>query len=85
MALKDWKKDEYLTGIGFAKFGNEEKGFLVIEPIKRRPNSKSGLNRIGKVEAYRVGINKGYLEYDYKYFKSKSQALKFAKSYMRKH
>jgi hypothetical protein len=85
MALKDWKKDSYLTGTGFAKYGNENKGFIVIEDIKEKPDSKFGLYRKGKVEAYRVAINVGGLNYSYKYFKTKSQALKFAKSYMKTH
>jgi len=80
MALKDWKK----------KIENDHMVFY-------RYNIKSNVNNTDYINIYNTPVPRGnnINRYVYssvvnnkmfvKYFKTKQQALKFAKSYMRKH
>jgi len=78
MALKDWKKDRRLTiadgiQIYYKDIGSEE---LIITNYANKYNIKN---------TFEVVIKEGFLVKERNYFKTKSQALKFAKNYMRKH
>lgn len=69
MALKDWKKNVRLSD---RKMTVYEKGKINIAIIKL-------------FKKYSVVSSKGPRSRFIRHFKSKSQALKFAKSYMRRH
>jgi len=72
MALKDWKKNfESYLSIIFIK--NDKKDKLFIENSSRATNIRK-----------RWQVHNLHYKID-KMFKTKSQALKFAKEYMKKH
>lgn len=73
MALKDWKKfsKDYWVN------NKEARGLIIYERI-------SDSDPFKKVWAVQIGSKKSLYDYDHKIFKTKSTALKYAKSYMRK-
>jgi len=71
MALKDWKKD-FSTRSGEAYFYNiKNKKYLMIN--------------LDYMDNIRIKVNNKEIKFIKKSSTSKSQALKYAKSYMRKH
>jgi len=86
MALKDWKK------VGVNKWKNSRDNLTFAEKMYstiKINDLKVPSNWFGSkfIKNYRVSIGnlRGNIENRAEYFKTKSQALKFAKEYMRKH
>jgi hypothetical protein len=71
MALKDWKKTRYV----------HDKNDTWIDYTNKNTGSKVHIFRYAK-NNWSINVNSSILERE---VKTKSQALKFAKSYMRKH
>lgn len=75
MAIKDWKKTrEWVAGV---THWTNKKGIRIY--IGKPTNLK------GKYGVEVADISRIYKEIIYKRFKNKTQALKFAMAYMRKH
>ncbi len=78
MALKDWKKFERINELWFAN--KIKQLILVIDKKEYGYGLKYG------VELYDANMSRLKLNnLNTKWFKTKSNALKFAKAYMRKH
>ncbi len=56
--------------------------------VWKKKNTSIGVDKLNisfKPDNYEVFLNRGMLPTSYKYFKTKSAALAYAKNYMRKH
>jgi hypothetical protein len=81
MTLKDWKKIQRTIEGGYTFI---KKGFGEITLSKGDVNRHSGYWKEDSKEGWSVSIDTKKNDID-NTFKTKSQALKFAKSYMRSH
>ena len=80
MALKDWKEGAFAGGRGWHKNGNPEEGFVFIGNRFDNKNNKYS------VEIYKRFFGGVSERPDTKkFFTSESQALSFARNYMRTH
>ena len=76
MALKDWKKGDFI---------NYEAEFIKKNIAITLTNNQTQLVHIQKPWHLTIEKRRPYDELFYRNFKTKSQALKYAKAYMRKH
>lgn len=81
MALKDWKKIDNFPSIIY------QKGNTAIHIVKQGIFEKNiyNPNKTEYAVLLKKDTNKYWVEKSLKYLKTKSAALKFAKSYMRSH
>ena len=83
MGIKDWKK------ISINKHKNDE-SYLILTTNMWENNYKAEILKINRDKRsignqFIIVIDKGFARYTLDNFKTKSQALKFAKQYMRTH